>query len=40
MVVFYFTGLFVWSGACVILWFALLVPKFTRITRRIELIYK
>jgi hypothetical protein len=40
MVVFYIVGLCVWSGACVIMWFALLVPRFRRLTRRIELIYK
>jgi hypothetical protein len=31
-------GLFLWSMACVILWFGVLAPMFRRITRREELI--
>ncbi len=35
---FSFFGLFLWSMACVILWFGILAPTFRRITRREELI--
>ena len=40
MVVFYIVGLVLWVIGCAVVWIGLLVPKFRRLTRRIQLIYR
>ncbi len=33
-------GLVLWSAACVVMWYGMLVPKFRQVTRREELLYE
>lgn len=38
LIIFSIVGLFLWTAACLLLWFAILVPTFRRLMRREELI--